>query len=170
MFLRRKLLAAAVATCSLLGAPGLGLAQDPSQPSSTPTSPPDAATAQPAVPAPAPAVENAPAPVPGQPAQPSADVAAQGGEETVGGPARGKRGGKQFGEEIVVTGSRIRRKDLTTPAPVAVLSKEQIQASGRVSVGDFLQTLPEQGNAYNTTVNNSGSGATRPSRRCSPAC
>ncbi|GEJ59530.1 hypothetical protein AMYX_42710 [Anaeromyxobacter diazotrophicus] len=76
-------------------------------------------------------------------------------------PGAGKRAGKQFGEEIVVTGSRIRRKDLTTPAPVAVLSKEQIQASGKVSLGDFLQSLPEQANALNTQVNNGGSGATR---------
>jgi outer membrane receptor protein involved in Fe transport len=29
-------------------------------------------------------------------------------------------------EEILVTGSRIRRKDLTTPAPVAVLSREDL--------------------------------------------
>lgn len=66
-------------------------------------------------------------------------------------------------EEIVVTGSRVRRKDLTTPAPITVVSKEQLQASGKVSIGDFLQTLPEQGNAVNTSVNNgsTGDGSTR---------
>jgi outer membrane receptor protein involved in Fe transport len=68
-------------------------------------------------------------------------------------------------EEIVVTGSRIRRLDLTTAAPVTVIGKEQIQASGKVSIGDFLQTLPEQGNAINTGVNNGGDGATRVSLR-----
>src|SRR5258705_11550663 len=31
-------------------------------------------------------------------------------------------------EEIVVTGSRIRRKDLTTPAPVTVITREAVQA------------------------------------------
>jgi outer membrane receptor protein involved in Fe transport len=61
----------------------------------------------------------------------------------------------------VVTGSRIRRKDLTTPAPVTVITREQMVTSGRVSLGDFLQTLPEQGNATNTQVNNGGNGATR---------
>ena len=45
-------------------------------------------------------------------------------------------------EEIVVTGSRVRRKDLNTPAPVTVLSRDQITAAGRVSLGEFLQTLP----------------------------
>ncbi len=68
-------------------------------------------------------------------------------------------------EEIVVTGSRIRRLDLTTAAPVTVIGKEQIQSSGKVNIGDFLQTLPEQGNAINTGVNNGGDGATRVSLR-----
>src|SRR5713226_1782971 len=68
-------------------------------------------------------------------------------------------------EEIVVTGSRIRRKDLTTPAPITVITKDAIQASGKVSIGDFLQTLPEQGNAINTSFNNGGDGATRVSLR-----
>ncbi len=68
-------------------------------------------------------------------------------------------------EEIVVTGSRIRRKDLTTPAPVTVISRDQIVQSGKVSIGDFLQSLPEQGNAINTSVNNGGDGATRVSLR-----
>src|SRR5205814_4898844 len=64
-------------------------------------------------------------------------------------------------EEIVVTGSRIRRKDLTTPAPLTVISREQVASSGKVSIGDFLQTLPTQGNALNTSVNNGGDGSTR---------
>jgi len=59
-------------------------------------------------------------------------------------------------EQIVVTGSRVRRKDLTTPAPVAVLTREQFLESGRLTLGDFLQTLPEQGNAPNFQLNNGG--------------
>ncbi len=68
-------------------------------------------------------------------------------------------------EEVVVTGSRIRRKDLNTPAPVTVLNREAVQSSGKVSVGDFLQSLPEQGNAINTGVNNGGDGSVRISLR-----
>lgn len=69
-------------------------------------------------------------------------------------------------EEIVVTGSRIHRRDLSAAAPVTVLSREQFQQSGRLTLGDFLQTLPEQGNAPNFQLNNGGStygadGATR---------
>jgi outer membrane receptor protein involved in Fe transport len=59
-------------------------------------------------------------------------------------------------EQIVVTGSRIRRKDLTTPAPVTVLTREQWQQSGKLTLGDFLQSLPEQGNAPNFQLNNGG--------------
>jgi outer membrane receptor protein involved in Fe transport len=68
-------------------------------------------------------------------------------------------------EEIVVTGSRVRRKDLTTPAPVTVINREQIQASGISNIGDFLQQMPEQGGAINTNVNNGGDGETAISLR-----
>jgi outer membrane receptor protein involved in Fe transport len=69
-------------------------------------------------------------------------------------------------EEVVVTGSRIRRKDLTTPAPVTVVTREQFESSGRMTIGDFLQTMPEQGNAPNFQLNTGGinygaDGATR---------
>jgi outer membrane receptor protein involved in Fe transport len=87
--------------------------------------------------------------------QPQAEAAA-----TAAGPKA-----REHVEEILVTGSRIRRLDLTTAAPVTVLSKEQIQASGKVSIGDFLQTLPEQANAINTGTNNGGDGAVRISLR-----
>jgi iron complex outermembrane recepter protein len=114
------------------------------------------------------AAQGTPTPA-GQPAgtpaeQPAAD-AAQAAEPAPGeaAPSSGKR--KSGEEEIVVTGSRIRRKDLTTPAPITVISKDQVQASGKVSIGDFLQMLPEQGNATNTAINNGGSGATRVSLR-----
>src|SRR3954471_19907020 len=74
--------------------------------------------------------------------------------------------GKNMEEQIVVTGSRVRRKDLTTPAPVTVLTRQQWQESGKLTIGDFLQSLPEQGNAPNFQLNNGGStygadGATR---------
>ena len=81
------------------------------------------------------------------------------------GEAAGVAGGtsatpkKSATEEIVVTGSRVRRKDLNTPAPVTVLSRDQITASGRVSLGEFLQALPEQGNSLNAQVNNGNDGS-----------
>src|SRR5499427_3876134 len=104
-------------------------------------------------------------PPPDQPAQPAAEAAQPAAEAAEpSAPRRGKMAGE---EEIVVTGSRVRRRDLTTPAPITVINKEQVEASGKVSIGDFLQTLPEQGNAVNTSVNNgnAGDGSTRVSLR-----
>ena len=68
---------------------------------------------------------------------------------------------RESGEEIVVTGSRLRRKDLTSEAPLTVITREQFESSGRISIGDFLQTMPWQGNALNTQVNNGGDGSVR---------
>jgi outer membrane receptor protein involved in Fe transport len=59
-------------------------------------------------------------------------------------------------EEVVVTGSRLRRKDLTTPAPVTVVTRQQFEASGKMTIGDFLQTMPENGNVPNFQLNTGG--------------
>ena len=64
-------------------------------------------------------------------------------------------------EDVIVTGTRIRRKDLTTSTPLTILDSQTITNSGLVSVGDILQNLPQQGNAINVQFNNGGSGATR---------
>jgi outer membrane receptor protein involved in Fe transport len=64
-------------------------------------------------------------------------------------------------EDIVVTGSRIRRKDLAGAAPVVVFTRQQIQASGRANIGEFLQTIPEQSNAIGRSTNNGGDGSIR---------
>lgn len=58
-------------------------------------------------------------------------------------------------EEIVVTGSRIRRDSFNAPLPVATIDSEQIAASGHVSVGDMLMDLPminAASNAQNTST------------------
>nr|HEX4312697.1 TonB-dependent receptor [Kofleriaceae bacterium] len=64
-------------------------------------------------------------------------------------------------EVIVVTGSTIERKQLTTPAPVTILNKQDLDATGRVTIGDILQQLPSQTNGTNAQVNNGGDGSTR---------
>ena len=66
------------------------------------------------------------------------------------------------GEVITITGSLIERdKALTTAAPVSIIDKKTIEASGLVTVGDVLQNLPAQSNAINTQFNNGGDGSTR---------
>lgn len=60
-------------------------------------------------------------------------------------------------ESVIVTGSRIRRIDAETAAPVQVVTREQIQSSGVATIGDLLQDLPSiAGAATNPQVNNGG--------------
>src|SRR3972149_5022168 len=51
------------------------------------------------------------------------------------------------GEVIIITGTTIARKETTTPAPVAIVTREDLAASGMVSVGEILQNIPAQSNA-----------------------
>ncbi len=64
-------------------------------------------------------------------------------------------------EEVLVTGTRIRRKDLTTPAPVTIIDRKQIEESGVVGLGEFVQTLTAQGNALNARSNRQNDGQVR---------
>jgi outer membrane receptor protein involved in Fe transport len=62
-------------------------------------------------------------------------------------------------ETIVVTGSNIRRVDIETASPVVTIDRAQIQASGKVNLGDLVQQLPSMaGAAMNPQVNNGGAG------------
>src|SRR3954453_15614539 len=138
----RALRFAVIATVAMTG---MAMAQTPADQSQTPS-------------------QNPPGPV--NPQDPSTAQSPPAGAPEQTGVAGGTSGGRnQAQEEIVVTGSRVRRKDLTTPAPVTVINREQINASGFASIGDFLQTMPEQGGALNTNVNNGGNGVTAISLR-----
>lgn len=60
-------------------------------------------------------------------------------------------------DRIEVTGSRIKRVDIETASPVFTLDREQIDATGAVTIGDFLQETPAiSGAATNPQVNNGG--------------
>jgi iron complex outermembrane receptor protein len=62
-------------------------------------------------------------------------------------------------ETIVVTGSNIRRVDMESANPVLTIDRAQIQASGKVTLGDLIQSLPSMaGQAMNPSVNNGGDG------------
>src|SRR5438477_1232498 len=101
-----------------------------------------------------------PAPAPDATNQPAAPAG------TTEAPAPAEAAPKKSAtEEIVVTGTRVRRKDLNTPAPVTVLSREQLTAIGRISLGEFIQALPEQGNTVNAQSNNGADGSVRVSLR-----
>ena len=65
-------------------------------------------------------------------------------------------------EEIVVTGSRIKRADnISSPTPMVTLGEDQIENTGSVNVYDILNELPQAGDALsrgntNFTVGSSG--------------
>ncbi|WP_295862790.1 TonB-dependent receptor plug domain-containing protein, partial [uncultured Xanthomonas sp.] len=45
-------------------------------------------------------------------------------------------------DKLTVTGSLVRRVDVETASPVAVVDRQQIQQSGKQTLGDLLQALP----------------------------
>lgn len=72
-------------------------------------------------------------------------------------PAQGSQQNPQTLQTIVVTGSRVRRVDLETANPVTTVSAAEIQNSGKVTLGDLVQDLPQvTGSPQNTRVNNGG--------------
>ncbi len=61
-------------------------------------------------------------------------------------------------EAIVVTGSRIVRRDLETAAPVAVIQDEEFKLSGTVNVEQVINTLPQVIPGTTSFSNNPGGG------------
>jgi iron complex outermembrane receptor protein len=56
-------------------------------------------------------------------------------------------------EEVVVTGSRIRRNPLDEAAAIMDISRDDINKSGVTNLGDALQNLPISGSAINSQFN-----------------
>ena len=61
-------------------------------------------------------------------------------------------------EEITVTGSRIKKKDFVSNAPVATVGLEQIELTGTVNTESLLNTLPQTVPGLDRTSNNPGNG------------
>lgn len=53
-------------------------------------------------------------------------------------------------EKFEVTGSRVKRVDFETPAPVARFTVEDIDAKGYTNIGDFIQSMPFNSGAANS--------------------
>jgi outer membrane receptor protein involved in Fe transport len=60
-------------------------------------------------------------------------------------------------EEVIVTGSRVRRVDTESASPIVTIDAAAIEKSGVTTAGDLLQRLPTvSGAATNPAVNNGG--------------
>lgn len=66
------------------------------------------------------------------------------------------QGSATSGEDIIVTGSRIRRSPLEQDAPIVFVDQQDIAKTGLNSVNDVLQRLPSSGGGLNGKFNNSG--------------
>ncbi len=68
---------------------------------------------------------------------------------------------------MTVTGSRVRRVETETSSPVFAIDKQALERTGKVTIGDLLQSAPSMsGAATNPQVNNGGGdGAARVSLR-----
>lgn len=56
-------------------------------------------------------------------------------------------------EEVIITGSRIRKNPLNEPAPIMNISESDLSATGLTNLGAMLQQLPISGSAINTKFN-----------------
>ncbi|QZD94777.1 TonB-dependent receptor domain-containing protein [Qipengyuania gelatinilytica] len=59
---------------------------------------------------------------------------------------------------IVVTGSRIARRNVETAAPIAVIQDEEFKLSGTVNVENVVNTLPQVVPGFTSNSNNPGTG------------
>ena len=60
------------------------------------------------------------------------------------------------GDEIVVTGSRLIRPDLSAPSPVTVVGEQNVKLSGNVTLDRTLNEFPQLGQGNTASVNNGG--------------
>ncbi|QJR02051.1 TonB-dependent receptor [Sphingobium yanoikuyae] len=58
--------------------------------------------------------------------------------------------------DIVVTGSRLVRTDLTAPSPISVMGSEDVKLSGNVTLEKTLNEMPQLASGNTSTVNNGG--------------
>jgi outer membrane receptor protein involved in Fe transport len=61
-------------------------------------------------------------------------------------------------EEIIVTGSRIKRRDFNSPSPITSINREAIAASSEATMEALLNELPQVAPHFGRTSNNPGNG------------
>ncbi|MCY4181490.1 MAG: TonB-dependent receptor [Gammaproteobacteria bacterium] len=59
-------------------------------------------------------------------------------------------------EEIVVTGSRLLRRDLDAPSPVLVLTNEAVRSAGNITIEETLNEFPQLASDNTSSVNSGG--------------
>ena len=73
-------------------------------------------------------------------------------------PTQTTQGDEAGSQEILITGSRIRRANDESPNPITTVTAADIFASGRVSIGDVLNDLPQLRSTVSSQNSTSGLG------------
>jgi len=68
---------------------------------------------------------------------------------------------EQILEEVVVTGSRIKRRDFSSTSPITTITAEQFEFSGQPTLEEYLNQLPQMHPDYGRTSNNPGDGTAK---------
>lgn len=61
-------------------------------------------------------------------------------------------------EEVIVTGTRIKRRDFFSPSPLATIDRADLQATGRTTLEETLNLMPQVQPDLSRTVNSGGDG------------
>jgi len=64
-------------------------------------------------------------------------------------------------EEVIVTGSRIKRRDFSSPSPIVTITGEEFEFSGQPTLEEYLNQMPQLHPSSGRTANNPGDGMAR---------
>lgn len=64
-------------------------------------------------------------------------------------------------EEVIVTGTRIKRRDFSSPSPLTTISREDFEFSGQPTIEEYLNQMPQVQPDFGRTANNPGDGTAR---------
>jgi len=68
---------------------------------------------------------------------------------------------EDFIEEVVVTGSRIKRRDFSSPSPITTINADDFEFSGQPTLEEYLNQMPQLHPNYGRTSNNPGDGTAK---------
>ncbi len=74
------------------------------------------------------------------------------------GQANAQASSEETIEQVVVTGSRITRRDFASPSPLVTTEMEDVSTSGKATIDDFLRNLPQFGPGTGDFSNDSNGG------------
>jgi iron complex outermembrane receptor protein len=66
-----------------------------------------------------------------------------------------------FLEEVVVTGTRIKRRDFSSPSPLTTITKQDFEFSGQPTLEEYLNQMPQVQPDFGRASNNPGDGTAK---------